>query len=309
MTLRFAVDDNAGCACWALDAVAGVMVTHASVTSASCGALYADAGVTDTFSSDTGLSLAACDAVAWACLFGIVFALAIHAALFCGALDVGAAIDALAFATELASATSHATARVSDALLVDAALSAWTALGITALFLAFSGFTERTLGAGDKEASVNALACNAAFVGIAGDCFAGVADTDAIFAGETGGTFTFVAFLAALTVATDESSRAKGVSAGFVVDLAIAVVVFAVTDLVAGFGGATIFPRSVFADLFAFTAARATCTGEAVVDHAVAVVIFAVTGFGFGRRPRATAPFSALAGGRTFSAGALAGSR
>ncbi len=285
------------------------MVTNAAVASASRGALDTHTRITDTFSSDTCLALAALDAIAGACLFGVVFALTVYAALFGGALDVCTTVDALSFTAELACAAFDAAAWVGDALLVDAALPAWAALGIAALFFAFSGFTERTIGTGDKEASIDTFSSDAAFVGIAGDVFAGIADTDTIFTSESGGAFALVAFLAALSVATDQSSGTKGVSAGFVVDLTVAVVVFAVADLVAGFGGAAIFPLAVFTDLFAFATGRATSAGDAVVDHAVAIVVFAVTGFGFGGRARATAPFSALTGGGAFSTRALARAR
>tara|TARA_B100000609_G_scaffold193248_2_gene184357 strand:- start:38711 stop:39076 length:366 start_codon:yes stop_codon:yes gene_type:complete len=62
--------------------------------------------------------------------------------------------------------------------------------------------------------------------------------------------------------------------------LTITVVIFAVTDLVVFFGGATLNPLSAFTGLLSGTTCGFTAAGKFIINLSVTVVIFSVTDLG-----------------------------
>ena len=155
------------------------------------------------------------------------------------------------------------------------------------------------LWASDEITGFDALSSDTTLISGALDDFAGVAHTDIIFAAQPLWAFIATATLSALALVTDESSGAEGVGA-FVIDHAIAIVVFAVADLVGGLRSSTSAPCTGGTGLCAFTAGGTARAFDIVVDTPVAIVVFAVAFFGFGLRAGTSAPCAIDTSGRTF---------
>jgi len=110
-----------------------------------------------------------------------------------------------------------------------------------------------------------------------------IADLDNCLDACTRSPFSALTSLSAFFAGADILSARSGGSAlalAAFVDLAVAIVVFAVADLGLWFGGGAAFPLSSAAGLFAASTSSLTITREIFVDLAIAIVVFVVADLG-----------------------------